>query len=47
MKAGETIRWESVNRLVYGVLVEDRGEGNWLVVLKTGHHVVVNEKSFK
>lgn len=43
---GTIVSWVSVNGIKTGVVEDYLGNGDWLVKLDDGKHVIVNEKSF-
>lgn len=47
MKEGDKVRWTTVNGFGSGVLVKEQKDGDWIVLLDNGKHVIVNERSFK
>lgn len=46
MKLGDKISWRGVNRIESGLLLREKGGGDWEVSLPNGKFVLVNEKSF-
>lgn len=45
---GKFVKWNTVNGVLDGLIIRpaDHGVGNWIVALKNGKVVVVNESSF-
>ena len=45
---GKFVKWKTVNGVVDGLVIKPavNGTGNWVVALKNGKFVVVNESSF-
>lgn len=45
---GKFVKWKTVNGIVMGLVVKpaENGAGNWVVALKNGNFVIVNEGSF-
>ena len=45
---GKFVKWMTVNGIVDGLVIKpaENGAGNWVVALKNGKVVIVNECSF-
>lgn len=45
---GKFVKWMAVNGIVDGLVIKpvENGAGNWVVALKNGKVVIVNEGSF-
>lgn len=43
---GELVRWNAVNGVVEGKILDYMGNGEWLIEVEKGKHVIVSEASF-
>ena len=44
---GDTVFWDTVKGVVKGTLLKEQEDNDWIVLLDSGKHVIVNESSFK
>lgn len=45
-RSGEFVRWNAVNGVVEGKILDYMGNGEWLIEVEGDKRVIVNEKSF-
>lgn len=45
-RSGELVRWNAVNGVVEGKILDYMGNGEWLIEVEKGKHVIVSEASF-
>lgn len=45
-RSGEIVRWNAVNGVVEGKILDYMGNGEWLIEVEGDKRVIVNEASF-
>lgn len=45
-RSGELVRWNAVNGVVEGKILDYMGNGEWLIEVEGDKRVIVNEASF-
>ena len=46
IRHGDLVRWNAVNGVTEGAIQDYMGNDEWLILLKNGRCIIVNQKSF-